>query len=448
MKYCIMGFMLGMSCWLATSNCQAQDSMERRLLQQAPKLIKYFKDHGYKNVGVLKFLAAHEGQKLKDNLGTLNQLSARRLELALMLNNDPINPVGIVDKASDVASNISGASHLSAEGRQKLFTAMYPLAWGKEKVHPDAFVTGTIYISKDLRTLTFSLYCFDSAANKLVPLEDDFQVANSTDRLSEMGESFALRGLFDGGTVEVAKGKPQEKAYQEQVYQKAVAVREKKVVHPAHPASSYKPVTLAVYYNNKLVPYEFREGKAFIAEPYDGQTVHFGLSRDNSAERYGVVLKVNGENTLDKQRLPDLSCRKWILPTGEGPWTIRGYQIGNNKRETFRVASMAESRAREVYYGRDVGTITLTVFREQTRKPKPMILDDMGQYEIVVKKMTELPTRPKNYNALKAQFLDEVNDPRGLFMPGKLEGSKVDVVSFVADPNPIMCSTIVYYRKR
>ena len=36
---------------------------------------------------------------LSDNLGTINALLARRLEVALVLANDPRNPIGIIDDA-------------------------------------------------------------------------------------------------------------------------------------------------------------------------------------------------------------------------------------------------------------------------------------------------------------------------------------------------------------
>ena len=143
MKRIAVGSVFALSVWLITPTCHAQDSLERGLLRQAPKLIKHFKDHNYKNVGVLKFLVSREGTGFSDNVGTLNLLAARRLELALILANDPRTPVGITADASDVARKIVGASHLSKAGREKLFTGKYPLAWGKDVVQPDAFVTGT-----------------------------------------------------------------------------------------------------------------------------------------------------------------------------------------------------------------------------------------------------------------------------------------------------------------
>ena len=47
--------------------------------------------------------------------------------------------------------------------------------------------------------------------------------------------------------------------------------------------------------------------------------------------------------------------------------------------------------------------------------------------------------------AIKAQLLEDAN--RGLILPGQREPAKVEAVTFVADPSPIMAVTIVYYRK-
>jgi hypothetical protein len=66
-------------------------------------------------------------------------LAARRLELALILANNPRTPAGILGSASDIARTIDGGSHLSKEGRAKLFSGRYPVAWGKDKVQPHAF---------------------------------------------------------------------------------------------------------------------------------------------------------------------------------------------------------------------------------------------------------------------------------------------------------------------
>src|SRR5262245_62069316 len=105
-------------------------TLERALVRQAKLLVKEFKARGYKNVGVLKFRIARHGAKgFSDNVGTLNTLAARRLEVALILANDAAKPVGIIRNASAVAARTRGANHLDAVKRKKLFKPKYTPAW-------------------------------------------------------------------------------------------------------------------------------------------------------------------------------------------------------------------------------------------------------------------------------------------------------------------------------
>src|SRR5579884_631338 len=131
--------------------------LERELLRVAKQAIKHCSDKGYKNIGVLKFQITKDGKTLSDNVGTLNVFLARRLEVALVLSDNPRNPIGIIDNATAVAHRTKGANHLSKEGRLKLFAVSYPLAWGKAEVRPDAFITGIAEISKDLKTISVQL---------------------------------------------------------------------------------------------------------------------------------------------------------------------------------------------------------------------------------------------------------------------------------------------------
>jgi hypothetical protein len=259
-------------------------TLERGLVKQAPALIKRFQANGYKNVGVLKFLVNRAGAKgLNDNAGTLNMLLARRLEVALALANDPRKPIGILRNASAVAARTKGANHRESAGRKRLFAARYPLAWGRppREVQADAFVTGVAQVSKDLRTLEVALFAFDKDRNKLAPVGSDFKVRVDAGKLAELNESFALRGLFDDGKAVLAAAKVKDGA--------------------RHPLKDRNlPVRLTVLYGGKPVPMKYEGGKAYSPGPREGQEVAFRLPRDGSKGRYGVVLKVSGENTIGR----------------------------------------------------------------------------------------------------------------------------------------------------
>ena len=408
------------------------ESLERGLVAKAPGLVKHFKEKGYKNVGVLKFLVVREGARaFSDNVGTLNMTLARRLEVALVLANDPRAPVGVVRNASAVAARIPGANHRDKVGRAKLFTASYPLAWGKDEVKVDAFVTGSAMISKDLKTLKVSLFVFDRAGSNLEQIDKDFEARNDAGKLAEMGESFVLRGLFDDGEAVATAAK----------------VAAKEVVHPLSPkAATAPPVVLDIFYDDKRVETVVRDGKLYAPEPAEGQKVAFRLTRDRSKTRYGVVLKVNGENTIAKQRQPDLHCRRWVLDAGLGAVWVTAYQMTATTYKEFRVLSASASTAREINYGADVGTITITVFREGTGE---VVVDtDRTSRNSRLVAKAQLPAKnPDNYDALKAQLLADANEVRGLIVDGKeKEGEKVKIVEFKPHPTPVMSATIIYYK--
>lgn len=414
--------------------------LERELVRQGPKIIKYLKDKGYANVGVLKFLVARDDGKESDNVGTLNLLLAQRLEVALILANDPVKPVGIIENATSVAHRTRGANHLSEEGRVLLFNGRFPLAWGQQEVAADAFVTGAARISKDLRRLTIRLQCFDKKSKEPALIGAEFQVDNQAELLGEMGESFVLRG----SKVKISS----RDSYQpDWAFQAAAQVKGEEAKHPI--SDKEAPVTLDVFYDNKRVPVKLRQGKAMVAEPKEKQKIRIVLKRDDSNERYGVVLKVNGENTIDKERLPDFHCRRWIMDPGDPHMTLTGYQMGDNTVEKFRVLSVRESGEREFSYGPDVGTITVTVFRELRGKDKSQDLSYETMDTAAVSQARLPAEKSVNSDALKWQIREDANQDvsRGLIAEGEKGKSKVRQVTFKPDPIPIMSSTVVYYKR-
>lgn len=425
---------------LAEARAAEPVSLERTLVRAAPDVLKYCRGKGYKNVGVLKFLGHKEGDAgFTDSVGTLNRTVAKQLELGLILANDRNAPIGILDDPSDLAAKTAGANHLTKAGRLKLFEPKYPLAWGTETVTADAFVTGIVGVSADLKTLTVKLLAFDAASNKLEPVGADLVAANDSRKLSEMGESFT-RGAFDDGKVEA---KEQDKRDQETLA-KAVQVKTQVAKSPAQDAAA--PVALDILYDGKVVPVELRDGKAFIAEPAEGQAVTFKLRRNAGAGRFACVLKVNGENTLFRQKLPDLNCLKWLLfPDNPDGVVVTGYQKTDDVLEQFRVLSKAESKAREVDYGVDVGTVTLTVFGESKGASPAGDTSREALDAKAIENAKPAKTKAKDFDVLTAQMLQ--NAERGLIAEGNVVGGKVAIVKFTADPQPLMSLTVTYSKK-
>jgi len=72
-------------------------------------------------------------------------------------------------------------------------------------------------------------------------------------------------------------------------------------------------------------PVDGLQGKTFVREPQQGQKVELVVKGEESKIRCGVVLKVNDENTIESQHLPDPKYRRWILDPGssqqsQGDW--------------------------------------------------------------------------------------------------------------------------------
>jgi hypothetical protein len=409
--------------------------LNRKLLEQAPTVLRYLKDKGYQNVGVLKFRVKKGDEPITDHAGTLNLSLADRLERALILADDLKQPVGIIHDASAVAARLRGANHLTREGRQVLFQGRYPLAWGGEEVKPDAFLTGVVQISSDLRDLTVGILAFDTGGTSLERVTQ-FKATRDAGSLIETGESFLLRGAFDAG---------QEQPSQAKAVETAERVKKEKDAYPLQDQAA--PGRLEIYYDDARVPLEVRGGEAQVPEPREGQKVTFVLRRTAAASgRIGVVLKVNGENTLFKERQPDVACRKWILGPGDPPITVRGYQLTGKTAEAFRILSGAESKQKEIDYGGDVGTIMLSVFREKqaARHPPDLPPDDNAEDLAALTRGVFPGEKPKNLAALKEQLRADAS--RGLIGQGQQVGADIQHVSFKPDPTPVMAATIRYYR--
>jgi hypothetical protein len=425
------------------SAAQEPVAIELATVQTMTPVLNHIQLKGYKNVGVLKFLVRREGEReYRDNVGAMNLTLAKQFEVALIMCQTVATRVGVVENASAVAATIPGADHRSPEGCGRLFDARYPLAWGKEKVQVDAFLTGLVDVSRNLRQLQIQVEMIDRQTRRSEIIRKTV-ARNSPSRLSEMGESFGVRGAFDGGTVTVV-GREQDRPVADgAAFQSAALAAGNQAKHPLQ---FPQPVELEIRYDGQPVTIEFRDGKAFVAEPKEGQRVELALSHRGKDERFAIVLKVNGVNTLFKQRQPDFHCDKWVLPRGSRPLIVGGFQLDQGRRESFRVASKAESQSRALDYGDDVGMITMTVFAERRARPDaPGLSTDVIQATTL--QQARLPENRDSYEALRSA-LDAMNSgPRGLVVEGERTEFKTQTVAFDADPTPVLSVAVVYYKR-
>ena len=124
------------------------ETIDQALINKTPEILKILQEKKVQNVGVLKFLSA-EGKGPVTDVGEINVTIAERLEMALILEGDLKDHVGVIRNASGVAAQIKGANHTTPKGREALFAAQYPLAWGNQKVQVDAFLTGVVRVESD-----------------------------------------------------------------------------------------------------------------------------------------------------------------------------------------------------------------------------------------------------------------------------------------------------------
>lgn len=444
-----LGFLVNMAA--------AADGLEKELLVQGPKLLRDFKSAGYKNIGVLKFRVKLGDKPSTDRAGSLNNRLSEKLEMALILANKITDPVGIIHNANATAATIKGASHLTSEGRKLLFTKDYPLAWGTERLTPDVFLTGTAVVSKDLRNMEVKLIYFDKAEAELTEYAT-FQVPMDLEQLLDSGESFTVRGVFDNASLAMTESQRQDKATDEAIKTSIETKTETETakkpttskIHPLSPENKDALVTLSVLYDNKPQKIEFRGGAAFLPEPQEGQKVVLIVKRKGTSKpRLGIVLKVNGENTLYQEKSADPQCTPWVFEPKFDVFGISGYQIDEKTNKEFRVLSQADSKAKEIDYGEFVGTISISVFREQTVVPKPdpqLALSDDGEDFNILKKGTFPKETPKNPDALRQQLAQSsTTSTRGLIADGEAKASDIEIVKFEHDKIPLMTATIKYY---
>lgn len=335
----------------------------------AERAVAFITAQGYGTVGVLKFRVRKPGGAANETVGTFNRDLATQLETALVVKRKQPANFLLVTAASDTAAAIPGAGDATEQARDKLFSGRYRPAWGAaaDAVAVDAFVTGVVDVDEGLETMKVTLAAIDRTAAE--PREiASFEAAVEPALLAPLGESFTTRGMLNAAMPVVPRkekpaGQPAPSPIQ-QVSLEAAQVRDGTKPHPlADPAS---PVTLAVTYDGVEAPLEFRDGRAFVAEPAAGQKVRIVVrKRTADGRRLGVVLKVNGENTAMRERAPDVLCYKWILSDATPAVAVDGYQVDQERIQPFVVLAADQSQQREFSYGADVGTISVTVFDDE-----------------------------------------------------------------------------------
>ncbi len=364
-----------MSSVLASIGAARAGSIETGLREEAPRVMKYLNDHHYGAVGVLKFEVKKGDRSASLHAGTLNAAMAAGLEHALILLDDPARPIDIIHDASAAANGRThAATFRSAAGRRALFEHEYPVAWGGQSKRPDAFLTGEVVVGKDMKTLEVIVQAFDRKNPERV--EEVARVRNvPVDRnvLVGIGQSFALpRGVKHRLSRDVDVDASID-----------AAKRDDTGASPLKDGDD--PVNLQIFYDGQAVALEadassrgeLKVKRTKSADPKEGQKVKFVI-QNVSHDTVGVVLAINGKNTLFQENLtskPVAECTKWVLGPGE-TYTVEGFYMTEDGKDVraFKVLSNDESAKADLAPD-SKGVFSMVVFRSAAAGPDTTALN-------------------------------------------------------------------------
>jgi hypothetical protein len=354
----------------------------------------------------------------------------------------------LISRASDAVAKTGNTrlSHLTPRGRKEFFAPHMDIfrgAWGgDDPVQPDAFLTGEAVLAPNLRTVQIKVQAFDRKNVADLKTVCEFEAAMDDRTLTEAGVSFArARGVQDDeepkSLAQADKYPPPDEETPDD------SKRFDDVVKNV-------PVQLKVLYNGEEVP--VRAGA--VREPTENDKVTFVL-KNKGTETFGVVLKVDGRNTLyPSEEGPPLDCYKWILKP-EAEVLIDGFQISETENKKFEVKSPEESKRDEVRYGEHAGTFTLVVFRAQRQSDDAVVKaeESRPQANKVISRGAAVPgVRPAELKSLKGELENDARSAaakrgsRGMIGAGEKGSSNIVNVPFKPYPREVASVTIRYYQ--
>jgi hypothetical protein len=336
------------------------DHIDDELKATATDLVKTLKEKGFKTVGVLKFLVKKGKGPLDGGAGALNTNMAERIENAI-IHGDEAGALAVTEDATTEAAKANPKFSIrSVEARKALFAHKYPLRWGTEKATPDVFVTGTVDLAADMRTATVELGYFDKTG--VTHDLKSFKVKTDRSILADSGQSFVVSQRSLKGKNKRALSELDDAAADSA----AQADKGTGLTQQLAKDGEAPPLKFEVLYNGgsqAITPDPNSQGEYRVDSPRQGQVVTFNLTNTTQG-KIGVVVKVNGISTIDRETGEDPACTKWVLEPGK-PYQLKGFYAGG-KVFVFNVLSDEESAARvadEAFHGRG-GWIDVTVFTE------------------------------------------------------------------------------------
>jgi hypothetical protein len=363
------------------------DRLDAELNRQMPAIVATLRDRGFKNVGVLP-VRVQQGSKKESFAPPLGGALERRLENLLVVHVGPEGKplLGVIRAPGRTAarSKVQGW-YGAAAGRRKLFGLRYPRAWGDDTVRADAFVTGKLSLGKDRQT-TLALEYFDRAdPTRLRPLGKPITIDTDRFILRDLGRSFAVskRSL-------ALKRSPDVKSEDRFTVAEVADDEDDRPQDNGGPGpGNVAGVLVEMLVNRK--PQTIRKAGAQADNvawqtdsPSAGAALAFRL-KNTTDRRLGVVLRLNGVNTINEETLEPENCRKWVLPPGRAAVVNGFYLLGGDdsksekpSRIPFKVLVGREARQMKAQLGPRAGLIDVDVFEEGPAREAELFISARG----------------------------------------------------------------------
>jgi hypothetical protein len=335
----------------AAGPARAASNLDAALLKEAGPILTALQARGVKAVGVLKFRSQVGTVAPTYAQGPINGNLALALENALILFNKTGQPLILRQAGETVARQKQNLHVGNPADRERLFALDYRPAWGTQATaRADGLLTGLVALAADYRTarVTVELLAPGQAAPARL---HEFTVTTDRALLSDLALGFKIKGSAITMDMVEAKANLPGGGGADELIQLQVLYNDKPQVPQAD-------------FSNPKAP-GFR-----IDEPAEGTAVKFVI-RNVSQERVGVVLRVNGRNTLigmngewEEAATEAGRCRRWVLDPNDS-YTLDGFtDPGKREKVPFRVTSDEESRKLEQEEQHDkLGMIECLVFK-------------------------------------------------------------------------------------
>ncbi len=346
---------------LASTAPARADHIDRVVVRDSAALVAAVTDLKAKNVAVLKF-RVQEGDSAPDlrTGGATGVEMQNRIQNILVLTLDEQKPAFTLLGSTGEAAAAASAKEkklidwTTEEGRKKLFDLKLPVVWdAAATATPDAFVTGTVRVSKDYRAVWVDVVAFTrdnpEKVRTLLTLSEDKERGILADRsmLASLGQTFATsRDLKP-------TGKARDLIAPDISASDDVAKRKTEGEKAAPPGA----VKLDVLLDGQAVPYKpdpSNPAQFCLTEPgKPGQQVTFRL-KNTHANKLAVLLCVNGRNTiavadesLSNPNKPRAKFSMWILEPGI-EYSILGF-LTDTKGTHTKIEVLKEDESAALY---------------------------------------------------------------------------------------------------